>query len=47
MGNYEIDVVTISEGALVTLSKGDIIIGMKSDGTEFYILRADRTSARG
>ena len=37
--NYEIDEITITDGALVTINPGDIILGMKDDGSKFYVLR--------
>ena len=46
MANYEQDVVSVSDGALVTLKEGDIIVGAKSDLTTFLILRIQRASVR-
>lgn len=46
MANYEQDVVTVSDGALITLNKGDIIVGAKNDLTTFLILRIQRKSSR-
>jgi len=46
MANYEQDVVTVSDGALVVLNKGDIVLGAKSDLTTFLILRIKRASTR-
>lgn len=39
MATFEIDVVTMTDGNVVSLKKDDIILGLKSDGTAFYVLR--------
>ena len=39
MVNYEQDVITVSDGALVEIGPDDIIIGLESDGTTFLVLR--------
>lgn len=44
MVNYEQDVITVSDGAFVTIKDGDIILQL--DATKFLILRKDRKSAR-
>lgn len=39
MATFEIDVVTMTDGNVLSLKKDDILLGVKSDGTEFYVLR--------
>ena len=39
MATFEIDEITITDGNLVAIGANDKILGMKSDGTKFYILR--------
>ena len=39
MANYEMDEITIADGNLVTIGPNDKILGMKSDGTKFIVLR--------
>lgn len=39
MANYEEDVITISDGDIITIGPNDIILGMKSDGSGFVVLR--------
>ena len=39
MATYEIDEIAIVDGDIVTISPSDKILGMKDDGSKFYILR--------
>ena len=39
MGNFEIDVITINDGDIVTIGPNDKILGMKDDATSFVVLR--------
>jgi len=39
MVNYEMDVVSISDGIIVDIGQNDIVLGMYADGTAFVILR--------
>lgn len=39
MATFEIDEITIVDGKLVTIGANDKILGMKDDGSKFYILR--------
>lgn len=42
--NYEEDVITITDGNIITIGANDIILGMYADGSKFVVLR--RTDKR-
>jgi len=44
MVSYEEDVITVSDGDVITIGPNDIIVGMSSDATKILILR--RTAVR-